>query len=161
MDSSGCPRLTGVAHQPRHHGAAPGGPASQRGIDPSGLQLLWIVDIYSFLIAGLLIIAGTLGDRFGRRRLLVAGAAGFGLASVLTAFSTSAEMLIVSRALLGIAGATLMPSSMSLIRNMFLDARQRSVAFSVWIACFLVGGALGPSSAERCWNTSGGDRSSC
>ncbi|MBJ6629030.1 MFS transporter [Streptomyces sp. I4(2020)] len=113
-------------------------------IDPSGLQLLWIVDIYSFLIAGLLIIAGTLGDRFGRRRLLVAGAAGFGLASVLTAFSTSAEMLIVSRALLGIAGATLMPSSMSLIRNMFLDARQRSVAFSVWIACFLVGGALGP-----------------
>ncbi len=113
-------------------------------IDPSGLQLLWIVDIYSFLIAGLLIIAGTLGDRFGRRRLLVTGAAGFGLASVLTAFSTSAEMLIVSRALLGIAGATLMPSSMSLIRNMFLDARQRSVAFSVWIACFLVGGALGP-----------------
>ncbi|MGW3679050.1 MFS transporter [Streptomyces prasinus] len=113
-------------------------------IDPSGLQLLWIVDIYSFLIAGLLVIAGTLGDRFGRRRLLLVGAAGFGLASVLTAFSSSAEMLIVSRALLGIAGATLMPSSMSLIRNMFLDSRQRSVAFSVWIACFLVGGALGP-----------------
>ncbi|WP_330177304.1 MFS transporter [Streptomyces sp. NBC_01498] len=119
-------------------------PHLSASIDPSGLQLLWIVDIYSFLIAGLLIIAGTLGDRVGRRRLLLIGAAGFGLASLLTAFSNSAEMLIVSRALLGIAGATLMPSSMSLIRNMFADPRQRSVAFSVWIACFLVGGAIGP-----------------
>ncbi|EGX57578.1 major facilitator transporter [Streptomyces zinciresistens K42] len=130
-------------------------PHLSAGIDPSGLQLLWIVDIYSFLIAGLLIIAGALGDRVGRRRLLLAGAAGFGLASLLTAFSTSAEMLIVSRALLGIAGATLMPSSMSLIRNMFLDSRQRSVAFSVWIACFLVGGAIGPlvggAMLERFW----------
>ncbi|TXL83809.1 MFS transporter [Streptomyces sp. IB2014 016-6] len=119
-------------------------PHLSASIDPSGLQLLWIVDIYSFLIAGLLIIAGTLGDRVGRRRLLLIGAAGFGLASLLTAFSSSAEMLIVSRALLGVAGATLMPSSMSLIRNMFADPRQRSVAFSVWIACFLVGGAIGP-----------------
>ncbi|MBB0242855.1 MFS transporter [Streptomyces alkaliphilus] len=113
-------------------------------LGPSGLQLLWIVDIYSFLIAGLLIIAGTLGDRIGRRRLLLIGAAGFGVASLLTAFSINTEMLIVSRALLGIAGATLMPSSMSLIRNMFLDDRQRSLALSIWIACFLVGGAMGP-----------------
>jgi DHA2 family multidrug resistance protein-like MFS transporter len=113
-------------------------------LNPSGLQLLWIVDVYSFMIAGLLIIAGTLGDRVGRRRLLLVGAAGFGVASLLTAFSVSAEMLIVSRALLGIAGATLMPSSMSLIQNMFTEPRQRSLAFSVWIACFLVGGAIGP-----------------
>ncbi|MFF7990856.1 MFS transporter [Kitasatospora xanthocidica] len=113
-------------------------------IHPSGLQLLWIVDIYSFLIAGLLIIAGTLGDRVGRRRLLLIGAAGFGAASLLTAFSRNTEMLILSRALLGIAGATLMPSSMSLIRNMFFDAKQRSLAFSIWIACFLAGGAIGP-----------------
>lgn len=119
-------------------------PHLSASLHPSGLQLLWAVDVYSFLIASLLIIAGTLGDRIGRRRLLLIGASGFGVASLLTAFSGSAEMLIVSRALLGIAGATLMPSSMSLIRNMFLDDRQRSVAFSIWIACFLVGGAIGP-----------------
>ncbi|GAB1511080.1 MFS transporter [Actinophytocola sp. KF-1] len=113
-------------------------------LNPSGQQLLWIVDVYSFMIASLLILAGTLGDRVGRRRLLLIGAAGFGVASLLTAFAVSAEMLIVSRALLGIAGATLMPSSMSLIQNMFVEPRQRSLAFSVWIACFLVGGAIGP-----------------
>ncbi|WP_327726197.1 MFS transporter [Streptomyces sp. NBC_00487] len=119
-------------------------PHLNASLNPSGLQLLWAVDVYSFLIASLLVVAGTLGDRIGRRRLLLIGAVGFGAASLLTAFSTSAEMLIVSRALLGIAGATLTPSSMSLIRNMFHDARQRAVAFSVWIACFLVGGAIGP-----------------
>ncbi|TXL83813.1 MFS transporter [Streptomyces sp. IB2014 016-6] len=119
-------------------------PHLNASLNPSGLQLLWAVDIYSFLIASLLIIAGTLGDRIGRRRLLLIGAVGFGVASLLTAFSNSAEMLIVSRALLGIAGATLTPSSMSLIRNLFLDARQRTVALSVWITCFLVGGAIGP-----------------
>ncbi|MFF2184860.1 MFS transporter [Streptomyces sp. NPDC058155] len=119
-------------------------PHLNASLNPSGLQLLWAVDIYSFLIASLLIIAGTLGDRIGRRRLLLIGAVGFGVASLLTAFSNSAEMLIVSRALLGIAGATLTPSSMSLIRNLFHDARQRTVALSVWITCFLVGGAIGP-----------------
>ncbi|MFC9750877.1 MFS transporter [Streptomyces niveus] len=119
-------------------------PHLNASLNPSGLQLLWAVDIYSFLIASLLIIAGTLGDRIGRRRLLLIGAVGFGVASLLTAFSSSAEMLIVSRALLGIAGATLTPSSMSLIRNLFHDARQRTVALSVWITCFLVGGAIGP-----------------
>ncbi|WP_329074371.1 MFS transporter [Streptomyces niveus] len=119
-------------------------PHLNASLNPSGLQLLWAVDIYSFLIASLLIVAGTLGDRIGRRRLLLIGAVGFGVASLLTAFSSSAEMLIVSRALLGIAGATLTPSSMSLIRNLFHDARQRTVALSVWITCFLVGGAIGP-----------------
>ncbi|WP_330177307.1 MFS transporter [Streptomyces sp. NBC_01498] len=119
-------------------------PHLNASLNPSGLQLLWAVDVYSFLIASLLIVAGTLGDRIGRRRLLLIGAVGFGVASLMTAFSSSAEMLIVSRALLGIAGATLTPSSMSLIRNLFHDARQRTVAFSVWITCFLVGGAIGP-----------------
>jgi len=111
---------------------------------PSSTQLLWIVDIYGFLVAGLLVTMGTLGDRIGRRRLLLIGAAAFGAASVLAAWSASAEMLIVARALLGVAGATVAPSTLSLIRNMFLDPRQRTVAVSVWITSFSVGGAVGP-----------------
>ena len=111
---------------------------------PSSSQLLWIVDIYGFLIAGSLITMGTLGDRIGRRRLLLIGAVVFGMASVLTAFSTSAEMLIAARALLGVASATLAPSTLSLIRNMFLDPRQRTIAIGVWIASFSAGGAIGP-----------------
>ena len=82
---------------------------------------------------------GTLGDRIGRRRLLLIGAAAFGVASVLAAFSTSAEMLIATRALLGVAGATLAPSTLSLIRNMFHDPRQRTVAIGVWITSFSAG----------------------
>jgi MFS transporter, DHA2 family, multidrug resistance protein len=111
---------------------------------PSSSQLLWIVDIYGFLVAGSLITMGTLGDRIGRRRLLMIGAAAFGVASVLAAFSTSAAMLIAARALLGVAGATLAPSTLSLIRNMFLDPRQRTVAIGVWIASFSTGAAVGP-----------------
>ncbi len=111
---------------------------------PTGAQLLWIVDIYGFMIAASLITMGTLGDRIGRRRLLLIGAAAFGVASVLAAFSTSAEMLIVTRALLGVAGATLAPSTLSLIRNMFLDPGQRTVAIGVWITSYSVGGAIGP-----------------
>ena len=113
-------------------------------LEPSSAQLLWIVDIYGFLVAGSLITMGTLGDRIGRRRLLMIGAAAFGVASVLAAFSSSAEMLIVARALLGIAGATLAPSTLSLIRSMFLDPRQRTVAIGVWITSFSAGGAIGP-----------------
>ena len=111
---------------------------------PSSSQLLWIVDIYGFLVAGMLITMGTLGDRIGRRRLLMMGAAAFGVASVLAAFSTSAPMLIAARAILGVAGATLAPSTLSLIRNMFLDPRQRTTAIGVWATSFSVGGALGP-----------------
>lgn len=111
---------------------------------PSGAQLLWIVDIYGFLLAGFLITMGTLGDRIGRRRLLLIGAAAFGLASILAAFSTTASMLIASRAVLGIAGATLAPSTLSLIRNMFLDPRERTFAIGVWATSFSVGGAIGP-----------------
>ena len=113
-------------------------------LKPSSSQLLWIVDIYGFLVAGSLITMGTLGDRIGRRRLLMIGAAAFGAASVLAAFSTSAEMLIATRALLGIAGATLAPSTLSLIRNMFLDPGQRTFAIGVWVTSYSVGGAIGP-----------------
>jgi DHA2 family multidrug resistance protein-like MFS transporter len=113
-------------------------------LKPSSSQLLWIVDIYGFLVAGSLITMGTLGDRIGRRRLLLIGAAAFGVASVLAAFSRSAEMLIATRALLGVAGATLAPSTLSLIRNMFLDSRQRTTAIGIWVASYSVGGAIGP-----------------
>src|SRR5437762_2585831 len=103
-------------------------PRISADLRPTSSQLLWIVDVYGFLLAGMLITMGTLGDRIGRRRLLLTGAAAFGAASVLAAFSTSAEMLIVARALLGVAAATLAPSTLSLIRNMFLDERQRTFA---------------------------------
>ena len=119
-------------------------PAISAELDPSASQLLWIVDVYGFLVAGFLITMGTLGDRIGRRRLLLIGAAAFALASVLAAFSRSAEMLIAMRALLGVAGATLAPSTMSLIRNMFHDERERQFAIGVWIASFSVGSAIGP-----------------
>jgi len=113
-------------------------------LKPTSTQLLWIVDIYGFMIAGSLITMGTLGDRIGRRRLLMIGAAAFGIASILAAFSKSAEMLIATRALLGVAGATLAPSTLSLIRNMFLDPAQRTLAIGVWITSYSVGGAIGP-----------------
>jgi DHA2 family multidrug resistance protein-like MFS transporter len=113
-------------------------------LEPSSAQLLWIADIYGFMVAGALITMGTLGDRVGRRRLLLIGAAAFALASLLAAFSTSAEMLIAARALLGIAGATIAPSTLSLIRNLFLDPGQRTFAIGVWITAYSLGGALGP-----------------
>ena len=119
-------------------------PRLSADLEPSSSQLLWIIDIYGFLVAGSLITMGTLGDRIGRRRLLLIGAGAFGVASLLAAFSTTAEMLIASRAVLGIAGATLAPSTLSLIRNMFLDPHQRTVAIGVWITSFSVGGAIGP-----------------
>lgn len=119
-------------------------PALTADLRPSSVQLLWIIDIYGFLVAGALITMGTLGDRIGRRRLLLIGAAVFGIASVLAAFSTSAEMLIAMRAVLGIAGATLAPSTLSLIRNMFHDPQERTVAISVWITSYSVGAAIGP-----------------
>jgi DHA2 family multidrug resistance protein-like MFS transporter len=119
-------------------------PALTRDLAPTAAQLLWIIDIYGFLVAGSLITMGTLGDRIGRRRLLMIGAGAFGAASILAAFSTSAEMLIVTRALLGVAGATIAPSTMSLIRNMFADPKQFTAAIGVWISSYSVGAAVGP-----------------
>ena len=119
-------------------------PALSADLRPSSAELLWIIDIYGFLVAGLLVPMGTLGDRIGRRRLLLLGAVAFGLTSLLAAFSTSAGMLIASRAVLGLAGATVAPSTLSLIRTMFLDPRQRTVAIGWWITSYSVGAAIGP-----------------
>jgi DHA2 family multidrug resistance protein-like MFS transporter len=119
-------------------------PAISAELRPSSTQLLWIIDIYGFFVAGSLVTMGTLGDRIGRRKLLMIGAAAFGLVSLLAAFSVSSEMLIASRALLGIAGATLAPSTLSLIFHMFTDPRERSIAIGVWIAGFSAGSAIGP-----------------
>jgi MFS transporter, DHA2 family, multidrug resistance protein len=119
-------------------------PSLSAELQPSSSQLLWITDIYGFMVAGFLITMGTLGDRIGRRRLLLLGAAAFGVVSVGAAFSTSPEQLIAGRALLGIAGATLAPSTLSLIFSMFTDPLQRSTAIGIWITSFSAGGAIGP-----------------
>ena len=119
-------------------------PRISEDLKPTSAQLLWILDIYGFLVAGSLITMGNLGDRIGRRRLLMIGAAAFGVASVVAAFSTSPGMLIVTRALLGIAGATLAPSTLSLIRVMFRDHQQRTFAIGVWVTSYSIGGIIGP-----------------
>lgn len=119
-------------------------PAISEALRPTSAQLLWIIDMYGFFVAGFLVTMGTLGDRIGRRKLLLIGAVIFGAMSVAAAFSTSAEMLIVSRALLGIGGATIGPSTLSLIFAMFQDPRQRAVAIGVWISAFSAGSAIGP-----------------
>ncbi|MFC0529717.1 MFS transporter [Phytohabitans kaempferiae] len=111
---------------------------------PSASQHLWIMDIYGFMMAGLLITMGSVGDRIGRRRLLLIGAVAFGVASLLAAFAQSAEMLIAARALLGLGGATLAPSTLSLIRGMFLDENQRRTAVGIWTGAFTGGIAIGP-----------------
>ncbi|WP_328446781.1 MFS transporter [Amycolatopsis sp. NBC_00438] len=109
-----------------------------------GTEQLWIMDTYGFMVAGFMVTMGTLGDRIGRRKLLLVGATAFGLASVAAAFSTSAAMLIAARAVLGIAGATLAPSILALIGTMFTDARQRASAIGIWAGCFTVGAIIGP-----------------
>ena len=119
-------------------------PSISAELRPSAAELLWIVDIYGFLVAGSLITMGTLGDRIGRRKLLMVGATVFGIASVLAAFATSSAMLIATRALMGVAAATLAPSTLSLIRNMFHDAHERTIAISIWIMSYSAGAAIGP-----------------
>ncbi|HEV8555118.1 MAG TPA: MFS transporter [Actinophytocola sp.] len=120
------------------------GPFLTVDLRPSGTQLLWIMDSYGFLLAGLLITMGSLGDRVGRRLVLLIGAAGFGLASLLAAYSTSPAELIAARALLGVAGAAVTPSTLALIRNIFADPAQRRVAIGVWTAGFAAGALVGP-----------------
>lgn len=119
-------------------------PAIGRALAADSAELLWIVDVYAFLLAGSLITTGTLGDRIGRRRLLLIGAAAYGVASVLAAYAPSAGALIAIRALLGISGATLMPSVLSLTVAMFRDPRQRTVAVGIVVASVSGGTAIGP-----------------
>ena len=111
---------------------------------PSGAQQLWIIDIYPLVLAGLLVTMGTLGDRFGRRRMLLIGATGFAAVSALAAFAPTAGLLIAARALLGFFGAMLMPSTLSLLRSIFTNRDQRRLAIAVWAAAFSAGAALGP-----------------
>ncbi|WP_233162406.1 MFS transporter [Glycomyces salinus] len=111
---------------------------------PSAGQLLWIVDVYGFMLAGLLVTMGSVADRIGRRRLLIIGAVAFAAASIAAAYAPTAEALIAARALLGLAGATLMPTTLALIRNIFTDERQRLLAIAIWGAGFSAGMAAGP-----------------
>ena len=113
-------------------------------LSASGTQLLWIGDIYSFVLAALLISMGSLGDRIGHKKLLLCGATLFGVVSAITAYSSSPEMLIATRALLGLAGATLAPATLALIRGLFPDQRERSIAVGIWASAFSAGAALGP-----------------
>ncbi|MCK8681775.1 MFS transporter [Streptomyces lichenis] len=119
-------------------------PFLSEDLKPTGTQLLWIGDVYSFVIAGLLVSMGSLGDRIGRKKLLLVGATAFGAVSVLNAYATTPELMIVARALLGVAGATLMPSTLALIRNLFHDPRERSLAIGIWGAMASAGAAVGP-----------------
>jgi DHA2 family multidrug resistance protein-like MFS transporter len=119
-------------------------PAISLDLRPSSTTLLWIVDIYPLVLAGLLVAMGTLGDRVGRRRLLLIGASGFGVVSVAAAFAPTAELLIAARAVMGFFGAMIMPSTLSLLRSMFRDARQRTMAIAIWAGAFAAGSSLGP-----------------
>ncbi|MEU6659362.1 MFS transporter [Streptomyces sp. NPDC046821] len=119
-------------------------PYISEDLKPTGNQLLWIGDVYSFVIAGLLVSMGSLGDRIGRKKLLLSGAVAFGAVSVLNAYATTPELMILARALLGVAGATLMPSTLALIRNIFHDPRERSFAVGIWGAAASAGAAVGP-----------------
>ncbi|MFB6889086.1 MFS transporter [Kitasatospora sp. NPDC056327] len=119
-------------------------PSISETLRPSGTQLLWIGDAYSFVLAGLLVSMGSLSDRIGRKKLLLIGATAFGAASLLAAYAPSAGWLILARALLGVAGATIMPSTLSLIRTLFPDDRERATAIGIWGAAATAGAALGP-----------------
>ena len=119
-------------------------PSIARDLRPSAVAQLWIVDVYPLVLAALLVGTGNLGDRFGRRRLLLIGASGFGIVSVLAAFAPDATSLVLARILLGVFGAMLMPSTLSLLRSLFADRRQRRLAIAIWAAGFSAGSAIGP-----------------
>ncbi len=119
-------------------------PRLSADLEPTSAELLWIIDVYGFVVAGSLIMMGTVGDRIGRRRLFLIGVGGFAAVSVLAAFSVNTGMLIATRALMGLVGATLAPSTLSLIFVMFKDSKQRSLAIGVWLAAFSAGSAVGP-----------------
>ncbi|MFI6321851.1 MFS transporter [Nonomuraea sp. NPDC050556] len=119
-------------------------PALTAALEPSSVQLLWIIDVYSLVVAPLLIMFGTLGDRYGRRRLVLAGFAVFGVASLAAAFSVTPLALIGARALLGVGGAMIMPATLSIIRQIFTDRRERAIALGIWSAVAAAGAAVGP-----------------
>ncbi|MER5635645.1 MFS transporter [Kitasatospora sp. NPDC002227] len=119
-------------------------PSISETLRPSGTQLLWIGDSYSFVLAGLLVSMGALSDRIGRKKLLLIGSSAFGAASLLAAYAPTPGWLILARALLGVAGATIMPSTLSLIRGLFPDDRERATAIGIWGAGATAGAALGP-----------------
>ncbi len=119
-------------------------PSISEALQPSGTQLLWMIDIYSLVLAGLLVSMGSLADRVGRRRLLLIGSVGFAVVSVIAAYAPTASALIAARAALGFFGAMLMPSTLSLLRNIFVDRQQRRLAVAIWAAGFSGGAALGP-----------------
>jgi len=119
-------------------------PYIARDLQPSGTAQLWMVDAYPLVLAGLLVAMGNLGDRYGRRRMLMIGTVGFGAVSAFAAFVPNAELLILARVLLGFFGAMLMPSTLSLLRSTFTDRRQRRLAIAIWAAGFSAGSAVGP-----------------
>jgi DHA2 family multidrug resistance protein-like MFS transporter len=119
-------------------------PVISESLRPSAAAQLWIIDAYPLVLAGLLVAMGNLGDRWGRRRLLLIGATGFALVSIVAAFAPTAELLILARVGLGFFGAMLMPSTLSLLRSIFLDREQRRLAIAIWAAGFAAGSALGP-----------------
>jgi MFS transporter, DHA2 family, multidrug resistance protein len=119
-------------------------PSIAQDFRPAASTQLWIVDVYSLILAALLVMMGSLGDRIGRRRVLLIGAGGFAVVSAAAAFAPSAGWLVGARALLGVFGAMLMPSTLSLLRNIFADASARRLAIAIWASCFTAGSALGP-----------------
>ncbi|SDL65427.1 MFS transporter, DHA2 family, multidrug resistance protein [Nonomuraea maritima] len=119
-------------------------PSLVADLGASSTQLLWIGDVYGFALAGLLVTMGNVGDRVGRRRLLLIGATAFGAASVITAYAPSAELLIAARALLGVAAATIMPSTLSIVRNVFTEPGERTAAVGIWSGMSAAGFAVGP-----------------
>jgi MFS family permease len=118
-------------------------PTLQRELSATSAQLQWIVDAYLLVFAGLLLTAGNLGDRWGRRRVLQAGLAVSGLGSLFAALSATATQLIASRGLMGVGVAMIRPSTLSIITNIFTGA-QRAKAIAIWTAVAGMGIALGP-----------------
>ena len=144
----------------RRHDPQPGDPSIVEDLHRAPPQVLWIGDIYSFVLAGLLVTMGNLGDRYGRKRLLMIGSVAFGIISVGAAFAPSAEALILARALLGVAGATLMPSTLALMRSTFTDDKERTFAVGVWSAMGAASAAAGPLVGGILLGISGGARCS-
>ncbi|MBW1601484.1 MFS transporter [Streptomyces sp. JJ66] len=130
-------------------------PRISQALSPTADQALWILDIYGFAVGSLLVAFGSIGDRYGRLKLLMIGATVFGIGSVGAAFAPNAELLIAFRALMGVAGATLLPSALAVLSELFPDSRRRAQAIGIFAAAFAAGFAIGPvvggSLLERFW----------